>query len=115
MVFKCDCYMSNTVCVLFDIERVELCWLCWLGSQLCLVPFPRRITQRLTRIPQKKFLVPQDLTVSQFQVILRKRLRLESAQAMFLFAESLRADNKKEHILLPVRCACVCVCVCVRE
>eukprot|EP00048_Salpingoeca_helianthica_P022412 m.18050 g.18050 ORF g.18050 m.18050 type:complete len:128 (-) comp7283_c1_seq1:204-587(-) len=56
----------------------------------------------LPDIEQKKFLVPQDLTVSQFQVILRKRLRLDSAQAMFLFVEKLHGDGKKDHILLPV-------------
>lgn len=34
---------------------------------------------------QKKFLVPNDLTIGQFQYVIRKRIKLAPEQAIFLF------------------------------
>jgi GABA(A) receptor-associated protein len=34
-----------------------------------------------------KYLVPQDLTIGQFMYIIRKRLKLEASEALYLFAE----------------------------
>jgi GABA(A) receptor-associated protein len=42
--------------------------------------------------------------VSQFQLILRKRIHLESSEAIFLFVETVK-DGKKNHTLLPARFA----------
>lgn len=56
--------------------------------------FPGRVPvivergQRSTSVPQidkQKFLVPGDLTVSQFIFVIRKRLNLPAEQALFLF------------------------------
>ena len=36
-------------------------------------------------IDKKKYLVPCDLTVGQFQFVIRKRIKLDSQKALFLF------------------------------
>merc|ERR1712054_163808 len=43
-------------------------------------PFEKR-----AEVDGKKYLVPSELTVAQFQYVVRKRLRLPAEQAMFLF------------------------------
>ena len=53
---------------------------------------------RDTGIPQidkHKYLVPQDITIGQFMYVIRKRLRLPSEEAMFLFVG-------EEHVILPI-------------
>jgi GABA(A) receptor-associated protein len=40
---------------------------------------------RVPEIDKKKYLVPSDLTVGQFIYIIRKRLKLSSDQAIFIF------------------------------
>ena len=40
-------------------------------------------------IDKKKYLVPKDLTVGQFQYVLRKRLKLDASKAMFLFVNGI--------------------------
>ena len=39
----------------------------------------------IPKLDQYKFLVPSDLTVSQFMFVLRKRIKLDQAKAIFLF------------------------------
>ena len=39
-------------------------------------------------IGKKKFLVPADLTISQFTSVIRKRIKLDASQAMFIFIKS---------------------------
>merc|ERR1711924_323897 len=39
----------------------------------------------IPEVDRKKYLVPSELTVAQFQYVVRKRLRLPAEQAMFLF------------------------------
>ena len=39
----------------------------------------------LPPIDKKKFLVPHDLTIGQFQYVIRKRIKLAPEQAIFLF------------------------------
>lgn len=39
----------------------------------------------LPELDKNKYLVPKDLTIGQFQYIIRKRIKLESDQALFLF------------------------------
>ena len=48
-------------------------------------------------INKKKFLVPTDLTVAQFSTVIRKRIKLDESQAMFLF---IKSENKD---ILPVQ------------
>ena len=42
----------------------------------------------LEELDKKKYLVPRDLTVGQFIYVLRKRMSLNAAQAIFLFTDS---------------------------
>ena len=42
----------------------------------------------LEQLDKKKYLVPRDLTVGQFIYVLRKRMSLNAAQAIFLFTGS---------------------------
>ena len=41
----------------------------------------------LPDIDKKKFLVPKDLTIAQFLYVVRKRLNIDSTQAIFLFSK----------------------------
>jgi GABA(A) receptor-associated protein len=58
-----------------------------------LVKYPDRIpiicekntSTRLEEIDKKKYLVPSDLTLGQFIYVIRKRLKLPSEKAVFLF------------------------------
>ena len=43
-----------------------------------------RSSKTLPEIDKKKFLCPSDITVGQFQFVIRKRLKLEPEQALFL-------------------------------
>jgi GABA(A) receptor-associated protein len=43
-----------------------------------------RSSKALPDIDKKKFLCPGDITVGQFQFVIRKRLKLEAEQALFL-------------------------------
>lgn len=36
-------------------------------------------------IDKKKYLVPSDLTIGQFQYVIRKRIKLDSQKALFIF------------------------------
>lgn len=36
-------------------------------------------------IDKKKYLVPNDLTIGQFQFVIRKRIKLDSQKALFIF------------------------------
>lgn len=42
----------------------------------------------ITDIDKKKYLVPADLTVSQFTFVIRKRIKLPPESAMFLFVKN---------------------------
>lgn len=44
-----------------------------------------KVTSNIPDIDKKKFLVPSDLSVSQFIFIIRKRIQLPSEMALFLF------------------------------
>jgi GABA(A) receptor-associated protein len=45
-------------------------------------------SKQAPELDKKKYLVPDSLTVGQFQYIIRKRLKLEEHQAMFLFVNN---------------------------
>lgn len=53
----------------------------------------RHSTCVLPDLVQKKFLVPDDMTVAQFIQLLRLRIKLTNTQSIFLFA--CRDDDKK--------------------
>ena len=44
--------------------------------------------QNLQDIDKKKFLVPEDLTVGQFVYIIRKRIKLEPSEALYLYCNN---------------------------
>ena len=49
----------------------------------------------LPEIDKSKYLVPKDMNMSQFSFIIRKRIKLESSQAIFItIGHSLAASNK---------------------
>ena len=61
----------------------------------------------IKKIEKSKFLVPEELTVAQLLVIIRKRLELDSTQAIYIFSKntlppttqtisSLYSENKDE-------------------
>ncbi len=47
-----------------------------------------RDCKTLGEIDKRKYLVPRDLTVSQFVVVLRKRMKLPQTSALFIFVEN---------------------------
>lgn len=47
--------------------------------------------KRITKIDKSKYLVPPELTLSQFVEIIRRRIKLTSEQAIFLFI--MNEDN----------------------
>lgn len=47
---------------------------------------PRKNNNQLPKIDKSKYIVPSDLTFSQFIYVVRRRLRLDSHSALFLFA-----------------------------
>jgi GABA(A) receptor-associated protein len=42
-------------------------------------------TSDIAEIDKKKYLVPSDLTMGQFQYVIRKRIKLDQTQALFIF------------------------------
>lgn len=44
---------------------------------------------RLNKIDKTKFLVPEDLTVGNFLSVIRKRIKLTSEQALFIFVNNV--------------------------
>ena len=44
--------------------------------------------KNLQDIDKKKFLVPEDLTVGQFVYIIRKRIKLEPSEALYLYCNN---------------------------
>jgi GABA(A) receptor-associated protein len=47
-----------------------------------------RDSTSIQSIRKKKFLVPRDITISHFQYIIRKRIKLKSEEAIFLFTDT---------------------------
>jgi GABA(A) receptor-associated protein len=81
-------------------------------SRRILLKYPDRIPviaersdkSTLPNIDKKKYLVPGDLTFSQFIYVIRKRIKLGADEALFLFvnntippASALMSDVYKEH------------------
>ena len=56
-------------------------------------------------IDRHKYLIPKDMSVAQFMVIIRKRIKIEATQAIFIFVDNstlppnsaLFGDLYKEH------------------
>lgn len=74
-----------------------------------LLKYPDRIPVLVNRaktektlpiIDRNKYLVPRDLTVSQFLYVIRKRIKLKPSQAIFLFVKNLLppGSNMMGHI-----------------
>lgn len=56
---------------------------------------------KITEIDKNKFLVPHDITVSQFSFIVRKRLKLDKSSALFLLVNgknSITGDSSLKEI-----------------
>jgi GABA(A) receptor-associated protein len=52
-----------------------------------IVEINRGYTQDLPELDKNKYLVPGDLTLGQFIYVLRKRIKIDSAKAIFLMTE----------------------------
>jgi GABA(A) receptor-associated protein len=50
------------------------------------------------RIDKKKYLVPQDLTLSQFLYVIRKRMKLSADKALFMFLDNNTIPTSSSHI-----------------
>jgi GABA(A) receptor-associated protein len=44
---------------------------------------------RITKIDKNKFLVPNDLTVGQFVYVIRKRIKLNQNEALFIYVNNI--------------------------
>ena len=49
---------------------------------------------RLKDIDKKKFLVPSDLTIAQFIYVIRKRIKLDSTEALFIMVNNKVLPSK---------------------
>jgi GABA(A) receptor-associated protein len=49
--------------------------------------------QKIPELDKKKYLVPKDLTIGQFMYVIRKRLKLDSSDALFLFVNGTIISN----------------------
>ena len=63
-------------------------------SSRILIKYPDRLPIIITKDPKnntlpdidkQKYLVPKDLTIGQFQYVIRKRLRLDPSKSLFIF------------------------------
>lgn len=52
-------------------------------------------TSDIPDIDKKKYLVPSDLTVGQFQFVIRKRINLKPEQAIFVFVNNSLPSTEK--------------------
>ena len=55
----------------------------------------QRANMHVKEIDKKKYLVPRDLTMGQFLHIIRKRIKLESHKAIYLFVNGTVAPSSK--------------------
>ncbi len=77
-------------------------------AERILVKYPGRIPvilechnrSKLPPLEQKKFLLPADITMRDFQKILIQRLKVEPTTSIYLFAEQCDKKEKKTHALL---------------
>ena len=53
----------------------------------------------LPNIEKKKYLLPEDLTVNQFQYVIRQRVKLTSDQALFTYVVHEQTPGKPKTIL----------------
>ena len=49
----------------------------------------RNVNSTIAEIDKTKYLVPHDLTVGQFVYIIRKRVKLDSSEALFIFINNV--------------------------
>ena len=57
-----------------------------------------RSGNNIDEVNKKKYLIPRDLTVGQFIYVIRKRLKLDSSKAIFLFFNSNMLVNTSQSI-----------------
>ena len=48
---------------------------------------------KIKDIDKNKFLVPNDMTLGQFMYVIRKRIKLDSSQALFFFINNILCNN----------------------
>ena len=62
------------------------------------IPVVLKVDEKNTKIKltQKKFLIPHDLTVSQFMFTIRKRISLSPTEAIFIFFNDKEMANQSD-------------------
>ena len=55
----------------------------------------KQINSSVNEIDKKKYLVPQELTISQFIYVIRKRIKLSDEQALFIFINNIIPSSQK--------------------
>ena len=65
-----------------------------------IIELEERDGNTLGTLDKKKYLVPQDLTVTQFVYVIRRRMKLNTETAMFMFIDKILApmDSVMEHL-----------------
>jgi len=58
----------------------------------------RKNTCKLNDIDKNKFLVPSDMVLTQFIYIIRKRIKLNSSEALFFFVNNILCNNSQSMI-----------------
>jgi len=48
---------------------------------------------KIKDIDKNKFLVPNDMTLGQFMYVIRKRIKLDSTEALFFFVNNILCNN----------------------
>lgn len=72
----------------FDERRKEACYLLKKYERKIPIICEKSETSLIEQISKKKFLVNDDLTVAQFQMVIRKRLKMKSHTAIFLLTNN---------------------------
>ena len=51
---------------------------------------------KIKDIDKNKFLVPNDMTLGQFMYVIRKRIKLDSTEALFFFVNNILCNNTQK-------------------
>lgn len=53
------------------------------------IPIYVETQKSLPKLDKVKYMVPKDLTIGQFQMVVRKRMKLDAGKAIFLFVDGV--------------------------
>lgn len=67
-------------------------------SRVPIIVLQPESNNEIPKLAQYKYLVPNDLTVSQFMFVLRKRIKLDHSKALFIFVNRSVLLNGSMHL-----------------